>query len=581
MIHSIMADKPTFKKINFREGLNVVLAERTKGSTKKDSRNGLGKSTLIEIIHFCLGGTKGDTLGKKEMNNWTFTMKIDLDGRPYLISRNTSNESKIILDGDCSTWPIKPTIDNKTGKQIVSRSDWTRILGRIMFDLQLTYSYKYHPTFRSLISYFVRKNGQSGGFLSPFQQYKNQLEWDIQVNNSYLLGLGWEYATQQQILKDRKKVIEQIKQEAQTGIISNFMGNMGELEAEKIKLENRVDDEEKDLASFKVHQQYKQIEDDANEITESIHKKINQNIDDKRLLEHYEASLKEEVDADPEQVTGVYEEAGFIFSDKVTKKISDVLEFHKKVVSNRKEFLKSELTRIEHNIRNRENKIQELTTKKSKLMHTLQTHGALDEYNKLQADHQNKVALLKDILQKLTNLKRFEEGKSSIILEQESLRKSALSDLEERRDQKQDAILAFNSFSESLYEAPGTLSINVSNRGYKFAVEIQRSGSHGIGNMKIFCYDLMLAKLWAKKARTQLFLIHDSIVFADVDERQKALALQLAESQSKNNHFQYICTMNSDTVPNNDFTEDFDFDKYIVMTLTDASSDGGLLGTRF
>ena len=75
-------------------------------------------------------------------------------------------------------------------------------------------------------------------------------------------------------------------------------------------------------------------------------------------------------------------------------------------------------------------------------------------------------------------------------------------------------------------------------------------------------------------------MIHDSIIFADVDERQKALALQLAESESRNNGFQYICTMNSDNVPHGDF-KNFDFDKYVVKTFTDASEDGGLLGIRF
>jgi len=45
--------------------------------------------------------------------------------------------------------------------------------------------------------------------------------------------------------------------------------------------------------------------------------------------------------------------------------------------------------------------------------------------------------------------------------------------------------------------------------------------------------------------------------------------------------FQYICTMNSDTIPRNDFNEDFKFDTYVRMTFTDASDDGGLLGTRF
>ena len=141
--------------------------------------------------------------------------------------------------------------------------------------------------------------------------------------------------------------------------------------------------------------------------------------------------------------------------------------------------------------------------------------------------------------------------------------------------------MTFNSYSKALYSVPGTLSIDVSKTGYKFNVNIERSGSHGIGNMKIFCYDLMIAKLWAKKARSQIFLVHDSIIFADVDERQKALALQLAEEESKKEGFQYICTMNSDTVPRSDFNKNFDFDKYVRKTFTDAREDGGLLGIRF
>jgi len=67
MIYSVKSDKSSFKKIDFQPGFNIILAERTKESTKKDSRNGLGKSTLIEIIHFCLGANKGDTLSKKRI----------------------------------------------------------------------------------------------------------------------------------------------------------------------------------------------------------------------------------------------------------------------------------------------------------------------------------------------------------------------------------------------------------------------------------------------------------------------------------------------------------------------------------
>ncbi len=171
--------------------------------------------------------------------------------------------------------------------------------------------------------------------------------------------------------------------------------------------------------------------------------------------------------------------------------------------------------------------------------------------------------------------------KVALVIEHTLLQQSAAKDLGERYTQKEEAILAFNNYSQHLYKAPGTLSINVEKKGYKFKVDIQRSGSSGVGNMKIFCYDLLLAKLWAKRNKTPMLLIHDSILFADVDERQKGLALQLAESETRKEKYQYVCILNSDSVPRSKFDKDFDFDSFVIATFTDAKEDGGLLGIRF
>ncbi|NER51274.1 MAG: AAA family ATPase, partial [Symploca sp. SIO1A3] len=56
-IRAIRCNQASFQEVEFSSGFNVILADRTEESTSKDSRNGLGKSTLIEIIHFCLGAT--------------------------------------------------------------------------------------------------------------------------------------------------------------------------------------------------------------------------------------------------------------------------------------------------------------------------------------------------------------------------------------------------------------------------------------------------------------------------------------------------------------------------------------------
>jgi uncharacterized protein YydD (DUF2326 family) len=99
--------------------------------------------------------------------------------------------------------------------------------------------------------------------------------------------------------------------------------------------------------------------------------------------------------------------------------------------------------------------------------------------------------------------------------------------------------------------------------------------------MKVFCYDLVFTELWAERPVHPGFLMHDSTLFADVDERQKAQALELAARESAAKGFQYICCLNSDTLPASDFSEHFNIEQFVRLRLTDVNEDGGLLGIRF
>ena len=100
------------------------------------------------------------------------------------------------------------------------------------------------------------------------------------------------------------------------------MGNIGELEARKIRLSDQIKQDNLELKNFKIHEQYHDIEKDSNEITHKIHQNINQNIVDKRLLENYTLSLIEETDAEPEQVKKIYQESGLIFPNQISKQYS-------------------------------------------------------------------------------------------------------------------------------------------------------------------------------------------------------------------------------------------------------------------
>lgn len=572
---------PSFREIKFKSGFNVVLAERTERSTIKDSRNGLGKSTLIEIIHFCLGAGVGAKKGLLvgPLSSWTFTIDLTLANEFVSVSRNTANPKQVFIEGKTSNWPIQPE-NNIFNERSLSVKDWNSILGYLMFDQPINISEKpYSPTPRSLISYFIRRGRDS--FSTPFEHFRKQAECDKQVNNAFLLNLDWEDASEVQSLKDKKKLLENLKIASRSGIVSEVLGSIGKLEAEKVQLEEKARYERENLKSFKVHPQYQQYEEDANKLTAEIHQAANANFSDKRLLNYYTASLEDESEPEIKDLNLLYQEAGVILPNSVLRRLEDVQNFHSTLLANRRQFLKEEVERINRRIISRDELIAIKTGQRAEILQTLQTYGALEEYSRLQQTYLETSAKVNDLNSKIARLRQINAGTSNLKIEQELLLQRMRRNYEERKTQRELAISIFNAYSQVLYKAPGRLVIDVGSNGFKFNVEIERSGSSGIENMKVFCYDLMLANLWSKKESSPKFLIHDSTIFDGVDERQIALALELAASESQINNFQYICTFNSDMIPWNEFSSGFDFNSFIRVRLDDGSPEGSLLGIRY
>lgn len=578
MIRAIRADNEMFKPAVFREGLNVVLAKRTIEATKRDSTNGLGKSALLEIVNFCLGGRKGATLSKGRVDGWRFTIDLEIGGVQCSATRSIRSQGRVEVDGDTVGWPARPRtgID---GRRHLSVEEWKDVLGRLVYGLRPDPGRKYGPSFRGLAAYRVRTGGRDSGYLDPFSSRAKQRAWDRQVCTAYLLGLGWEFASRRQDLRDREGALRQIGAASGTGVLAEVIGSAGELEARRIRLEEQAGLEGRELAAFRVHEQYKDLEARANEYADRIRLASDENVVDRGLLADYREGVMDVPDASLESVEAVYRDAGMAIPGHVTESIRAVQEFHRRVVANRRDFLAAEIERVGARIADRDRTIASLSGKKARIMGMLDGHGALEEFRALHAFHQATLAELEDVRARLENVRRIEDGKSSLKVDGAVLLREAKADLASRRSQREEAVLTFNAYSRHLYQKPGDLTIDVGAEGYKFDIKIERSSSQGFESMKVFCYDLMLAALWSKKAESPPFLVHDSTIFADVDSRQIASALTLAERESKKHGFQYICTINHDSVPRGDLG-DLDFDAHVRLKLTDATDDGGLFGFR-
>lgn len=582
-IRAVRCNRVSFREVEFRPGFNVILADRTKESGSKDSRNGLGKSTLIEIIHFCLGARmrRGKGLGVVDLRGWAFSLELTLANKVVTVTRNTEEQAKIVIEGDTTEWPIQPKV--KEGQRILSVKDWTTVLGVLMFGLPIdNEERKFQPSFRSLISYFTRRDRDA--FSTFLEHHRKQQEWEKQVNHAFLLGLAWEDARDLQLLRDKQKLLnnlKKLKKDTESGVVTGIFGSLGELEAMKVQLESRSRQRKEALSNFRVYPEYHELEKRANRLTAELHKITNENLIDKRLQDFYQSSLEAESEPSQDDVAHIYANAGIELPDLVIRRIEEVETFHYQLIENRRYFLSTEINRLKRKISSRERLIREKTEERARLLDVLQTHGALEEYTRLQEIYLEIVADLNEINKRIKELREFEEGKSALKIEKELLIQKSRRDYEERHVQAERAIDLFNANSQVLYEVPGRLIINVGENGFQFNVDIERAGSEGINKMKIFCYDLMLAQIWSNRDPSPRLLIHDSTIFDGVDERQVARALELAARESRERGFQYICTLNSDMIPSSEFSPSFDFNSFVRLRLTDDTDEGRLLGIRF
>jgi uncharacterized protein YydD (DUF2326 family) len=579
MIKSVKSTNKNFKEVHFKNGFNIVLADRTVKSNDKDSRNGTGKSTLIEIIHFCLGADLDKKSFLASLKGYSFIIEIELKGNNLSVLRNIDDPSVIQIEGDFSKLPIQPQYNELYKTYIISEQEWKTILAESMFNLKKDKNTKYQPSFRSLISYFVRKGLSS--FNDPFKYFSSQKSWSIQSNNNFLLGLDVNFAIQFQKIKDEKDSIKNIKKVINDESLKDILGSMGELQAERVRLTEESNDLDKQIKTFKVHPQYKKIQEEADLFTEEIHFKLNQINLDQRILIEYENSLIVEEDISISKVEEVYSEAGLVFNKEVISRLTDVENFHKSIIKNRKDYLANEIQRINIEIDNFTNDIEKLSKKRADLVSILETHSALDEYSYIQNRQTEVKRKLENVKMALDRLNKFEENKSNLKIKLEELIQNSRIDFIERSQIIDKALSLFNQYSKYLYSNAGTLSIDISKAGYKYKVDIKSSGSQGINYMKVFCYDLTFTAIQSELNHS-LFLIHDSTIFDGVDERQVAKSLELAYQESDDKKYQYICTLNSDNIPYNDFSKGFKekFDKSIRLTLKDGDEKGSLLGFK-
>lgn len=590
MIRNVDSSIPTFKRVVFHDGLNVLLSDRSPDATEKQTRNSAGKTSLVEIIHFLLGSNcdKKSLFRTKELIEHTFRADFVFGEKNFSVERGGAQPSKIFILNDIEhreDYPIK--LDKESERFYIPNVRWRALLGELLFGLPQNvegtiYEKSFTPSFRSMVSYFIRRDN-SGGFISPERQSESQRPWDWQENISYLLGLDWQISYEFQQVREKEKMLEELKKAAQGGALGELIGTVAELRSQVTVAEKKAKQRREQLAAFHVLESYRDLSDRAAKAKTEMQTLGRENVSLRETLNHLESALSRESPPDPKDLEEVYAAIGVELPEMALRRLDEVRIFYDSVIRNRSLHLEREITSVRGRIADNEGKVKHLDIERSDILETLKSRGALEDFINLQKDLAELEAEASNLRERFKAAELLEGEKTNLDIDRANLKRRLQEDYHQRKVILDEIIvLVTDAISELYDDREGSFKFESTDHGPEFKVSIEGDRGGGIASMEIFCLDLALLKVNAGKGRGPGFLFHDSHLFDGVDERQIAGALNLGQEATRNKGLQYIVAMNSDIFDRLPLSKDIDPKQVVLpVRLSDETETGGLFGFRF
>ncbi|MFY4779771.1 DUF2326 domain-containing protein [Aliarcobacter butzleri] len=568
----LSANKESFKTVTFnKSGLSFIVAKQKNPETSDNSKtyNGVGKSLIVLLIHFCLGAKKDHYASFIEkLPDWVFYLTVEINGTQHVISRKMSEPTKIYFDDE---EPM--TVDNFYEK-----------IRQMVFSFPADIQYL---TFRNTLPFFIRPLKKSyvdadnpSNFHTPYQKL---------MVNSFLMGLDTNLVQEKyKLRKEQERVDELEKNIKNDDLLREFFTQDKDVNLKIIDLEDEIDKLRESREKYEVAEDYYDVKIEADTIEKELAKKHNEIVLLKNQVENITKSLKTSPDLGKESIAKVYEEVKIVFPENVSKTLNDLESFYAKLTSNRIQKLSEQKQliskRLEENLGKEEKLKKELDNK----MKYLGAHQALDVVIKV-SDR------LKDLEAQKEKLQNYEElignyHKKSLEIKESFIKYAQKTEeyLEEIKPVIKEKQEFFRSLAKRFYPKNASGITVYNNDGenqqrYTIEAKIESDNSDGINNVKIFCYDMTI--LFKGHGHNVKFSFHDSRLFDGIDEKHKAEIFKVVNELFNGTDYQYIATVNQNQLnevksilTEKEYQEIIE--KNTILTLTDEDDSEKLLGVK-
>lgn len=590
-LSKLYSNKPDlFGPIDFRLGLNVVLAEiRLPENRNKDTHN-LGKTTLGRMIDFCFlaGRDPKFFLFKHEelFKDFVFFLEIELSDSSFVtVKRGVEEATKISFK--------KHNASHQDFAEL-PEEDWDHAnlafdRAREMLDSLLDWRAVSPWDFRKGLGYQLRSQDD---FQDVFQLRRfvgSHADWKPYI--AHILGFDHKLIAQHY---DKEAQLEEKKTKAETvkAELGGSIDDIGNIEGILLLKQKDTEKKQKLLDAFDFRQQdkerTKQLVDDIDTRISALNsQRYSLNQSKKKIV----AALEEDqVLFNPEEAQRLFKEAGVLFSGQIKKDFDQLIAFNHAITEERRGYLQEDRVEIEAELKSIGAELNTLGKRRADMLGFLSGTDVFAKYKQVTDELVTLRADIATLERQRGFLRRLQELRGEIRSLSEECRhiQSQIEANVETQSADNESLfstirLYFSEIVEDVIAHKALLNVRVNGEGHlEFRADILddagRATSAGLGHTyrKLLCIAFDLAVLRAHlDDKFPRFVYHDG-VFESLDERKKANLLTVIREYADLGVQPVITLIASDMPPAVDAKEPVFAPDEIILTLHDEGPEGRL-----
>ena len=361
------SDRGVIRDVKFSAGLNLIVDD-TPEDDKKRTGNNVGKTTVLKLINYCLGGDMKEIFADTENKKASYQLVEN-----FLQERKV--EVTLELVDSLAEVPLKKTtirrnflkgrtaIREINGRQVKS-ADFDKTLGAVLMP-QLPQDDK--PTFRQAISHNVRYSEQAlSSTLHTLDRYTRNVEYEALY--LFMFGCPTKGAAEKQNLAERRKAEERYLKQLENGWT---------LHAYQTALDvvvSQIEKSEQKIAQFGAEGDSRGLIEEASEIEGRLSSLASAATQTKLRITIIEDAEKELLSkrsgVDVKGLGQLYQEVSR-FVPTIQKTFEELVQYHNSMIEEKARFIAEELPSLRSEYTALEAEIGELSARSENIRGTL------------------------------------------------------------------------------------------------------------------------------------------------------------------------------------------------------------------